>query len=207
MNVVNKKCEDCQLKLPSFGLPAEGTGRWRWCGGCAKGHAGAVDISHKKCEDCGLKQPHFGLPAEGKTRWCCGCAKAHKGAENIKDKMCEGCGLKQPNYGLPAEGKRRRWCAGCAPLEAAHAGGKTPQKKLMATDPPLIVSDLKLGLGSKYRLGIGNLYEAAPRAGLRVWGRCQTEKKTAPQKQKATKKKAAAKKQHATKKKAAPTKK
>ena len=30
------KCEDCALKVPSFGLPAEG--RTRWCGGCAKAH-------------------------------------------------------------------------------------------------------------------------------------------------------------------------
>ena len=40
--VSRKKCEDCQLKQPSFGLPAEG--KKRWCSGCAKGHAGAVDV-------------------------------------------------------------------------------------------------------------------------------------------------------------------
>ena len=80
VNVVNKKCEDCQLKLPSFGLPRVGKNTKRWCGGCAKGHAGAVDITHKKCEGCRLKQPHFGLPAEGRARWCSGCAKGHKGA-------------------------------------------------------------------------------------------------------------------------------
>ena len=38
-----KKCEDCQLKQPSFGLPAEG--RTRWCSGCAKAHAGAEDVT------------------------------------------------------------------------------------------------------------------------------------------------------------------
>ena len=31
-------CEDCGLKKPNFGLPAEG--KKRWCAGCAKGHAG-----------------------------------------------------------------------------------------------------------------------------------------------------------------------
>ena len=35
-------CEGCGLKQPTFGVPAEG-GRKRWCGGCAKGHAGAVN--------------------------------------------------------------------------------------------------------------------------------------------------------------------
>jgi LSD1 subclass zinc finger protein len=73
-----KMCEGCQLKAPSFGLPAEG--KKRWCGGCAKGHAGAEHVSRKKCEGCGLKQPSFGLPAEGEKRWCGGCAKGHTGA-------------------------------------------------------------------------------------------------------------------------------
>jgi hypothetical protein len=78
VNVVSKKCEGCGLKQPSFGLPAEG--KRRWCGGCAKGHAGAVDIQSKKCEDCELKRANFGLPAEGRARWCGGCAKGHAGA-------------------------------------------------------------------------------------------------------------------------------
>ena len=75
MNVQSKMCDDCQLKQPSFGLPAEG--KARWCSGCAKGHAGAEDVltSHsKKCEGCQLKRSNFGLPAEGKARWCSGCA-------------------------------------------------------------------------------------------------------------------------------------
>ena len=68
-------CEGCQLKMPSFGLPAEG--KERWCSGCAKTHEGAVNVKHKKCEGCGLKRSSFGLPSEGKVRWCSGCAKAH----------------------------------------------------------------------------------------------------------------------------------
>ena len=43
-NERRKMCEDCQLKNPSFGLPAEG--KRRWCSGCAKGHAGAVNLNH-----------------------------------------------------------------------------------------------------------------------------------------------------------------
>ena len=77
MNVKNKKCEGCQLKVPSFGLPAEG--KARWCSGCAKAHVGAADIMNKKCEGCQLKAPHFGLPAEGKAWWSGGCAKATRG--------------------------------------------------------------------------------------------------------------------------------
>jgi hypothetical protein len=50
VNVVTKKCEECQLKQPSFGLLAEG--KTRWCSGCAKGHVGAVDVVTKKCEEC-----------------------------------------------------------------------------------------------------------------------------------------------------------
>ena len=70
-----KKWEDCQLKQPHYGLVLEG--KTRWCGGCAKAHAGAVDIARKKCEDCKLIMAHFGLPSDGKKRWCAGCAKGH----------------------------------------------------------------------------------------------------------------------------------
>ena len=52
-------------------------GKKRWCGGCAKAHAGAEDLSNKKCEGCGLKGASLGLPAEGKKRWCSGCATRH----------------------------------------------------------------------------------------------------------------------------------
>jgi hypothetical protein len=40
VDVSNKKCEDCELKAPRFGLPSEG--KKRWCAGCAKAHVGAV---------------------------------------------------------------------------------------------------------------------------------------------------------------------
>jgi hypothetical protein len=61
-------------------------GKKRWCGGCAKGHVGAVNVAAKMCEGCGLKQPNFGLPVEGKKRWCAGCAKGHTGAEDLMDR-------------------------------------------------------------------------------------------------------------------------
>ena len=86
-HVKNKRCEDCEVKEPRFGLPAEGKAR-RWCGGCAKGHAGAVDFKNKECEGCLVKQARFGLPAEGKKRWCAGCAKGHVGAVDFKNKKC-----------------------------------------------------------------------------------------------------------------------
>jgi hypothetical protein len=80
MDVVNKKCEDCQLKQPSFGLPADR--KKRWCGVCAKGHAGVVNVVMRMCEDCGLKCPSVGLVVERKVRWCSGCAKGHAGTES-----------------------------------------------------------------------------------------------------------------------------
>ena len=39
----HRKCEDCQTKRPHFGLPDEPK-KERWCGVCAKQHAGSVDI-------------------------------------------------------------------------------------------------------------------------------------------------------------------
>ena len=144
-DLASKKCEGCQLKHPSFGLPAEG--KKRWCGGCAKGHAAAVNVG-KNCEDCQLKQPSFGLPGEGKKRWCGGCAKGHAGAVDVSSKKCEGCQLKQPSFGLPSDGKKRRWCGDCAPKAARGAGGRrtqaggSAQKKPTVTDPPVAISDL-----------------------------------------------------------------
>jgi hypothetical protein len=111
-----KRCEDCQLKAPSFGLRSEG--KERWCSGCAKAHEGSVNVKHKMCEGCGLKQPTFGLPG-GKARWCGGCAKGNEGAVSMSvQRKCEDCKLKQPNFGLPAE-KKSRWCSGCAKV---HTG-------------------------------------------------------------------------------------
>jgi hypothetical protein len=129
-------CEDCKLKRPGFGMKPDG--KKRWCGGCAKAHAGEGNFA-KLCEGCLLKIPSFGLPSDGKTpRWCSVCAKAHEGAMMVR-KKCEGCQLKQPLYGLVPE-RKMRWCGGCA---KAHAGAvDLHNKKPKATDPPLTISDL-----------------------------------------------------------------
>ena len=38
VDIRSKKCEDCEVKEPSFGLAgADGKGKKRWCGGCARG--------------------------------------------------------------------------------------------------------------------------------------------------------------------------
>jgi hypothetical protein len=75
VDVKNKKCEDCELKLPTFGLPAEG--KKRWCSGCAKAHAGAVDVGNTKCEGCLLKRARIWVPSpsDGRKRpLCTDCA-------------------------------------------------------------------------------------------------------------------------------------
>ena len=75
-------CETCKLKRWTFGLPP---GRKpQWCSGCAKGHAGAVEVVDKKCADCKrckLMAPTFGLMSEigklggfGRRRWSTACA-------------------------------------------------------------------------------------------------------------------------------------
>ena len=40
------KLKDCPLKVPVFGLPAEGTARR--CSGCARGHDGAQNLVSKR---------------------------------------------------------------------------------------------------------------------------------------------------------------
>ena len=122
-------CEDCDKKGPSFGMKdehPEASGshrtvqsRLRWCSGCAKAHAGAVNLKNwnSRCEDCGLNQGHYGLESERKKRWCRPCAKAHTGAVSLQ-KQCEDCAMKTPSFGTEDE-RKIRWCSLCA---KAHAG-------------------------------------------------------------------------------------
>ena len=59
--VHTKLCEVCNLKQPSYGLPA--TKRVRWCAGCAAGQAIAVCLKsdvRRMCEGCDVKTPSFG---------------------------------------------------------------------------------------------------------------------------------------------------
>ena len=46
----HKKCEDCKLKQPSFGLLAECAVvvRRRWCADCAKAHPGAESLKNAR---------------------------------------------------------------------------------------------------------------------------------------------------------------
>ena len=48
-DIASRRCEDCALKWPTFGLPAEG--RKRWCGGCARAHAGAQSLHPRRRND------------------------------------------------------------------------------------------------------------------------------------------------------------
>ena len=55
-----RQCEDCGVKAASFGLPASMGGRKRrWCGGCRKAHAGAIDHRQRK-SDCVAAAPAAG---------------------------------------------------------------------------------------------------------------------------------------------------
>jgi hypothetical protein len=60
IDVVNKRCEDCQKKRPNFGMPGER--KARWCHGCSQKHPGAENVVSKRCEDCKNKQPSYGMP-------------------------------------------------------------------------------------------------------------------------------------------------
>ena len=118
-------CEDCDKKCPSFGMEDEQ--KRRWCSGCAKAHAGAVNLKrNNRCEDCGLNQGHYGLESERMKRWCRPCAKLHAGAVSLH-KQCEDCALKVPSFGMEDDHKRKvRWCSGCA---KAHTGAVNLQKQ------------------------------------------------------------------------------
>ena len=96
-----RKCEDCGLKAPSFGLDSDGL-RW-WCSGCAKGQAGVT--SRMSITAC--KAVNYRVQA---------------GAVNLTIQKCEGCRLKAASFGLPGEGKKMRWCSDCAKGQAGAVG-------------------------------------------------------------------------------------
>jgi hypothetical protein len=107
----------------------------RWCGSCAKDHAGAVDIIAKMCEGCKTKHPSYGLPSDGKRgRWCLKCSKAHPGAVDVVNAKCEVCKLKQPAFGILADGKKR-WCATCASAHPAWGAVRIPPKSGFKKSP------------------------------------------------------------------------
>jgi hypothetical protein len=62
-------CEDCQLKRPTFGLPAEG--KVRWCFGCAKAHTGAADVSSSSGTELGMPSVKGGAGAGAGGNFLC----------------------------------------------------------------------------------------------------------------------------------------
>ena len=82
--LLHKMCEDCGKVHATYGMQDEKTKRW--CGGCGKGHEGAMSLLlHKMCEDCSKVQPSFRLPGEKTKRWCASCGKGH-GAVNSRQR-------------------------------------------------------------------------------------------------------------------------
>merc|ERR1740130_1713728 len=86
----------------------------RWCAGCAKAHAGAVNLRQNShaCHDCGLKVRNYGLESERKARWCGACGKAHGAVHHRKwQEASKARGVP------PLLGQKRE--AGCASTGAA----------------------------------------------------------------------------------------
>jgi len=88
-----KHCEDCGLKQPCFGLPTDR--KSRWCGGCAKEHAGAVNVVTKHCGSPQKKQDQK-IYVDFLQKFTClmktsGC-------------VCTGCRMCSPGF-------LRQWCS------------------------------------------------------------------------------------------------
>ena len=104
-----------------FGLPSDR--KRRWCGDCAKGHHGALNLApdkpRRKCEDCAKREPNFGLAVEGRKRWCAHCMQGHAGAVSVGGGTCEACKKKRACCGVPSEGSAR-WCVPPAVKSSMH---------------------------------------------------------------------------------------
>ena len=62
------KCEECNQKNATCGLPDDEKRAKRWCGACGKQH-GAVNFTAKQCEKCNAKRASYGLKTEKIRRW------------------------------------------------------------------------------------------------------------------------------------------
>jgi hypothetical protein len=105
VNVKTKKCEVCQVKIPTFAMEGE---KARRCAECKQPEM--INVKTKMCEVCQVKQPVFALDGEKTARRCSECKTPEM--LDVKNKKCEICKMKQPRFAMQEEKIPRR-CFDC----------------------------------------------------------------------------------------------
>lgn len=118
IDVVNKRCEDCQKKRPNFGMPSEK--KARWCHGCSQKHEGSTNVVSKRCEDCKTRQPSYGMPPQdvlsdassvnlswGKTTTGPGEVVQRRVARGGKQRWCKPCAIENHPGSIKISGQKR----------------------------------------------------------------------------------------------------
>ena len=85
MNVVNKMCEGCQQKYPSFGLPLEG--KARWCDACSEEHVDSVNVKGEAYLEAGWQYLHEWANPDAE-RGRCRCDGCENCKQNERQQFC-----------------------------------------------------------------------------------------------------------------------
>ena len=130
-----KMCEDCGLKTPSYGLPAER--QKRWCAGCAavEGSGAVTCIRCARAAASGTR-PNLaaGQAAEAVVRWLRGGGGERGGvpgaAEDVRGLQHQGAELRAAGRAAAARrrgcgGGRCTWCSGKSSAKAVAPRGRT----------------------------------------------------------------------------------
>jgi hypothetical protein len=105
INLKNKKCISCNLKIASYGLLR---GKEEYCNSC-KPNDNYINFKNKKCKTCN-RIPSFGL-LNGKVEYCNSC-KPNDNYINLKNKKCF-CGKFVPSFGFPKDDIYPEYCSVC----------------------------------------------------------------------------------------------
>ena len=103
VDVVNKRCVDCNKIRPCFNLPDL---KAKYCGDCKKD--GMVDVVNKKCIVCNESIPNFNYYGL-KPEYCGDCKK--DGMIDVKNKKCIVCNETVPCFNYPK--LKPKYCVNC----------------------------------------------------------------------------------------------
>jgi uncharacterized protein YajQ (UPF0234 family) len=106
IDVVNRKCTECNIKQPRFNYKNEKKGLY--CDDCKLDEM--INVVSKKCIECDIKRPNFNYEGEKKGLYCDDCKLDEM--INVVDKKCNICNNKRPYFNYKNE-KKGIYCDDC----------------------------------------------------------------------------------------------